>query len=195
MELIVFAFRGLSTIIFWATLAAAGLLFLRVFITWIGANPFGRITYNLTRITEPLVRPLRNQVGGRSLRYDLMPLVLGVMILFIGLFVSSMIWQLTDIFAGVANTALRGTLTFRYLLVNVINLLGLLYVTAIFLRFFLPFFGIGYRSKFMMFIFRITEPLLKPLRRIFIFGMFDFSPLIAMLLVQVATGVLVGIMS
>jgi YggT family protein len=70
--------------------------------------------------------------------------------------------------------------------------LGPLYVVAIFLRFFLPFFNIGYRSKFMRFIFAITEPLLRPLRRIFVAGMFDFSPLVAMLIVQVLTGIVAG---
>ncbi|HSE98050.1 MAG TPA: YggT family protein, partial [Blastocatellia bacterium] len=71
-----------------------------------------------------------------------------------------------------------------------ISLTGLLYVAAIFLRFFLPFLGVGYMKKWFRFIFTITEPLLKPLRRIFVAGMFDFSPLVAMVLVQLLTGLL-----
>ena len=181
MELIVLIFYGLGWIVLGVTLAAAGLLLLRVLLTWVGANPFGRISYHLTRLTEPIVRPLRYQFGtGRFMRYDLLPLVMGVMFLVTGLFISSVIWQ----FAGILSDVSRSTPTPRFLGSKLINLLGLFYVVAIFLRFFLPFFGLSYTNKFYRFIFRITEPLLKPLRRFFVAGMFDFSPLIAMLIVQ-----------
>ena len=167
------------------TLAVAGLLLLRVLLTWVGANPFGRISYHLTRATEPIVRPLRYQFGtGRFMRYDLLPLVMGVMFLVTGLFMSSVIWQFSDILLRVSIS----TRTPRFLGGNLIRLLGLLYVVAIFLRFFLPFFGFSYSNKVYRFIFKITEPLLKPLRRFFVAGMFDFSPLIAMLIVQLLTG-------
>jgi YggT family protein len=185
LEFIVLIFNVLAWIVLGAALALAGLLILRVILTWIGANPFGRISYHLTRLTEPIVRPLRYQFGsGRFMRYDLLPLVMGVMILVTGLFISSVIWQLGGILFRISYS----TPTPRFLAGNLITLLGLLYVVAIFLRFFLPFFGFGYGNKFYRFLFTITEPLLKPLRRFFVAGMFDFSPLIAMLIVQLLTG-------
>ncbi len=184
MEIIVLIFRWLAYIFLGVTLALTSLLFLRVILTWVGANPFGRVSYHLTRLTEPIVRPLRYQFGsGRSMRYDLLPLVMGVMILVTGLFISSVIWQ----FAGILFDVSRSTPTPRFLAGKLISLLGLFYVVAIFLRFFLPFFGVGYGNKFYRFLFKITEPLLKPLRRFFVAGMFDFSPLIAMLIVQFLT--------
>jgi YggT family protein len=73
---------------------------------------------------------------------------------------------------------------------ELIKLAGLLYVIAIFLRFFLPFFGVGYSNKSFHFLYVITEPLLKPLRRFFVAGMFDFSPVIAMFLIQLLTSIL-----
>jgi uncharacterized protein YggT (Ycf19 family) len=185
LEFIVLIFNALAWVVLGATLALAGLLILRVILTWVGANPFGRISYHLTRLTEPIVRPLRYQFGsGRFMRYDLLPLVMGVMILVTGLFISSVIWQ----FAGILFRIGHSTPTPRFLAGNLITLLGLFYVVAIFLRFFLPFFGFGYGNKFYRFLFTITEPLLKPLRRFFVAGMFDFSPLIAMLIVQLLTG-------
>lgn len=184
MEFIVLIFNVLGWIVLGATLAVAGLLLLRVLLTWVGANPFGRISYHLTRLTEPIVRPLRYQFGsGRFMRYDLLPLVMGVMFLVTGLFISSVIWQ----FAGILFRVSISTPTPRFLVSSLITLLGLFYVVAIFLRFFLPFFGFSYTNKFYRFIFKITEPLLKPLRRFFVAGMFDFSPLIAMLIVQLLT--------
>ena len=192
MQILVFLLYWISYIVFWATLVVAGLLLLRVLLTWLGVNPFGRIPYHLTRITEPMVRPMRSQFGGRALRYDLLPLVVGVMVLVIGLFVASFFSQLSEIFFLVGGMLQSGLVASRQMLAVLIRLLGLLYVAAIFLRFFMPFLGAGYRNKWFRFIFTITEPLLKPLRRIFVAGMFDFSPLVAMLLVQVLTGLLVS---
>ena len=196
MTLIVLAFYWLSQIVMWGTIGVASLLFLRVLLTWIGANPFGRVPYHLTRITEPMVRPVRSQFGGgRYLRFDLIPLVMGVLILVTGLFIASMIGQL-----GAIITAILGNITSRAtasaaMMGELIKLIGMLYVVAIFLRLFLPFFGVGYRNKFFHFLFAITEPLLKPLRRFFVAGMFDFSPIVAMFIVQILTGFLAKLVS
>lgn len=189
MTLIVLAFYLISQVVFWATIVVASLLFLRVLLSWLGTNPFGRIPYHLTRITEPMVRPVRHQLGGgRYLRYDLIPLVMGVLILVTGLFIASMLGQLGNIIAAIGRNILLGAIASAAMLGEVIRLLGLLYVVAIFLRFFLPFFGVGYRNRLFHFLFVITEPLLKPLRRIFVAGMFDFSPIVAMFIVQILTG-------
>jgi YggT family protein len=196
LNLIVLALYALELIIRWGTIAVSALLFLRVLLTWVGANPFGRIPYHLTRITEPLVRPVRSQIGGgRYLRYDLIPLVMGVLILVTGLFIAGMLGQLSAIIVAIGRNIMSGAIASATMIGELIRLLGLLYVVAIFLRFFLPFFGVGYRNKFFHFLFTITEPLLKPLRRIFVAGMFDFSPIVAMFLVQILTGFLAELVS
>ena len=191
MTLIELAFYVVSEVVFWATIAVASLLLLRVVLTWMGANPFGRIPYHLTRLTEPMVRPVRSQFGGgRTLRYDLIPLVMGVLILVTGLFIASMIGQLGLILSAILCNISVGALASPAMFGEIIRLIGLLYVAATFLRFFLPFFGVGYRNSFFHFLFVITEPLLKPLRRVFVAGMFDFSPIVAMFIVQILTGFL-----
>ena len=196
MTLIVLLLYGLSLVVFWGTIAVASLLFLRVVLTWIGANPFGRIPYHLTRITEPMVRPVRSQFGGgRYLRYDLIPLVMGVLILVTGLFIASMLGQFAAIITAIGRNISSGAIASGAMTGEVIRLAGLIYVVAIFLRFFMPFFGVGYRNKFFHFLFSITEPILKPLRRFFVAGMFDFSPIVAMFIVQILTGFLADLVS
>ncbi len=191
MTLIVFAFYAMERIVRWGTIVVSALLFLRVLLTWLGANPFGRIPYHLTRITEPIVRPVRHQIGGgRYMRYDLIPLVMGVLILVTGLFIASMLGQLGLIIDAIATIVVLHQIASAAMMGQIIRLLGLLYVAAIFLRFFLPFFGVGYRNRFFHFLFVMTEPLLKPLRRVFVAGMFDFSPIVAMFIVQILTGFL-----
>jgi YggT family protein len=196
LTLIVLAFYWLSQIVMWGTIAVASLLFLRVLLAWLGANPFGRIPYHLTRITEPMVRPVRSQFGGgRYLRFDLIPLVMGVLILVTGLFIASMVGQLGAIITAILGNITSGAIASAAMMGELIKLIGLLYVVAIFLRLFLPFFGVGYRNKFFHFVFVITEPLLKPLRRFFVAGMFDFSPIVAMFIVQILTGFLAKLVS
>jgi len=196
LTLIELAFYWLSQIVMWGTIAVASLLFLRVLLAWLGANPFGRIPYHLTRITEPMVRPVRSQFGGgRYLRFDLIPLVMGVLILVTGLFIASMIGQLGAIIAAILGNIMSRAIASAAMVGELIKLTGLLYVVAIFLRLFLPFFGIGYRNKLFHFLFMITEPLLKPLRRFFVAGMFDFSPIVAMFIVQILTGFLARLVS
>jgi len=190
LNLIVNVLVIISQIIFYATIAIASLFFLRVILTWMGVNPFGRIPYHLTRLTEPVVRPLRHQLGGRMMRYDLVPLMVGVLILVTGLFIANMIGELAGIIGAMGKNILESAFASRAMLGEFIKLLGLLYVTAIFLRFFLPYFGVDYRNRFFHFLFVITEPVLKPLRRFFVIGMFDFSPIIAMILVQLLMPVL-----
>jgi uncharacterized protein YggT (Ycf19 family) len=195
LELIALLLGWFSSLVWWVTVAVAGLLFLRVILNWTGANPFSRLSYNLTRLTEPLVRPMRHQFAGRITRYDLVPLMMGVMILVTGLFISGTISQFAGVFRNVGAAARLGLITPRFLLSTLIILVGSLYVVAIFLRFFLPLFGVSYTSDFYRFLFVITEPVLKPLRRFFVAGMFDFSPLVAMFIVQIITPVLANLVA
>ena len=190
MNLIALALYWLSLLLTTATIIFASLFFLRVILKWMNVNPFAKIPYHLTRITEPMVRPLRSQFAGPTLRYDLIPLLMGVMILVVGLFIASMLGQFGVILQSISFIASAGGLMSAAMLAQFVRLLGLLYVVAIFLRLFLPFFGIGYMNPFFRFLYVITEPLLKPLRRFLVFGMFDFSPIVAMFLVQLLIGLI-----
>jgi uncharacterized protein YggT (Ycf19 family) len=179
----------------YASAAFAALFFLRVILTWAGANPFGRIPYHLTRLTEPMVRPFRYQFGNRVMRYDLMPLLTGILILVLGLSIGGLIGQLASVLDAIGLNITNGRAASWAMMGELINLLGVLYVIAIFLRFFLPFFGVGYSNKFFHFIFAVTEPLVKPLRRFCVLGMVDFSPIVAMFIIQILAPVLADIVA
>ena len=93
MNLIALALYWLSLLLTAATIIFAALFFLRAILKWMNVNPFAKIPYHLTRITEPMVRPLRSQFGGPVLRYDLFPLLVGILILTLGLSMASLIGQ------------------------------------------------------------------------------------------------------
>lgn len=194
MEYIIIALDWLGKLALYATLAFAALFLLRVILAWAGVNPFARIPYHVARITEPMVRPLRYQFSGRSTRYDLLPLVAGVLIFFVGMIIADAIWQVGAILRDI-NTALTfGRFTPLFALKMILFTLGDCYILAILLRLILPYLGVGYGNKFMRFLFKITEPLLKPLRRYLTFGMFDLSPMVALLLVKFVMGIIAAIL-
>lgn len=193
MQIIVYLLNWLAVIVFWVTVAAASLFLLRMLLSWLNVNPFARIPYHLTRLTERVVQPIRYQLGGRFSRYDFVPLIAGAIVLITGLFISNTLGDFAGIVSRVDRAYVTGTLTIRLLLGVLILLAGLFYGVMIFLRILLPYFGVGYSNTFMRFAYRMTEPLMKPLRKIFTVGMVDFSAWIALILVQVATKIVAGI--
>jgi YggT family protein len=181
-------------LIFGVTLALVTLLLLRILVNWIGSNPFAWVPYNLKRVTEPLVRPLRQPFVGQYMRFDLLPLVAAALILFTGLFTSDMIWRISGLLGVLFYTIEYSLVTQGFLLAWFITVLGTLYEAAIFVRILLPWFGVGYGSRLLRFLFKITEPVLRPIRRLLSrflsVSMFDFTPIIALLLVRFITGIL-----
>lgn len=194
MDLLFSVIDAIGYVVFGASAVLAFLLIARVIIAWATSNPFLWLPYQLRRVTEPLVRPFRQPFSGYYLRFDLLPAVAGVTILLTGWFLADTLWRINAVFASTRSAAVLGMLSPRVAGALLIILLGTLYEAAIFLRFVLPWVGVSYASATLRFLFMITEPFLKRLRRLLSgfgsFGMFDFTPLLAILLVRVATMVL-----
>jgi len=74
-------------------------------------------------------------------------------------------------------------------LVQLINMLFSLYSLVIIARAFLPLVGADTFNPIVRFIYDITEPVLAPLRRFTIIGMWDFSPLAALILLTIIQSV------
>ena len=198
MQIVFYVLVYVSYVIFYFTVAIAALLVLRVIVAWLGVNPFGWVPFHLRRVTEPLVRPLRQPFSGYIMRFDLLPLVAAATILFGGLFAGYLFDRIfLDIFPDVVQSVQYNVVTGRKALAWLIMLSGVLYEAAIFMRILLPLFGLGYGSRVLRFAFRITEPLMRPIRRLLgrylVIGMFDFTAFLSLILVRVATGLLVDL--
>jgi len=76
------------------------------------------------------------------------------------------------------------------LLVRLIDAVFSLYSLVIIARAFLPLIGADTTNPVIRFIFDITEPILAPLRRFTIVGMWDFSPLAALVILWIVQQVL-----
>ena len=76
-------------------------------------------------------------------------------------------------------------------LVQFINLFVSLYSFIIIARVFLPLVGADPLNPIVHFIFDVTEPVLAPLRRYTMVGMWDLSPVVVLILLTVFQQVLV----
>jgi YggT family protein len=175
LQPVIILLNTLAVVIIAAAGIGAAALLVRMILQWTQANPFGWFALNLRRATEPLMRPLRIGFDNTILRYDLLPIVAAVLLLLYAFFASSIIYNyaiiLTRISFAAEVTAVRAVVWLLGFLVNS-------YLAVLFLRFLLPFFGIGYSTPSFRLVFQVTEPVLKPLRRYFVIGLFDLSPLV-----------------
>jgi len=74
-----------------------------------------------------------------------------------------------------------------------IQILAFVLTAAILVRIVLSWFSIGGAAPFVRLLFEITEPILAPIRRVIpTAGMFDFSPIVALLLISIVSNVLLG---
>jgi YggT family protein len=79
-------------------------------------------------------------------------------------------------------------------LVRLIDAVVTLYSFVVIARAFLPLIGADTYNPIVRFIYDITEPVLAPLRRFMVFGMWDFSPLGALILLTLLRQILVGLL-
>lgn len=129
------------------------------------------------------------------MRFDLLPLVAGIILLFVGLMIWDLLLRITIILVVLDRAFEFRNLTSGLVLQLLIILVGTSYVIAVLLRIVLPYAGVGYSNKLYRFIFSITEPVLKPLRRFLVIGMFDLSPMIVILVIDMITRSLLGSVS
>ncbi len=72
-----------------------------------------------------------------------------------------------------------------------LSLLSNILVFAIFIRAILSWFPIGRDNPLVIILDQITEPILAPLRRVVpMIGMIDITPLVAIILLQIISGML-----
>ena len=78
-------------------------------------------------------------------------------------------------------------------LVPLIQVLFSVYSFIIIARAFLSMAGMDYYNPVMRFIYDITEPLLAPIRRYAVVGMWDLSPIVALILLTIVEQVVIAL--
>src|SRR6266704_6098819 len=171
--------KAIADFILWGTIAAvvAGimLILLRSLFNYTEANPFKWSVRTSRRLTEPVLTPVRGVLIAMRVDPSVAPFIAVLAIIVAGIVLYQVASNVMNTVAGVMYAATSGQLgapvaIIGYLLFGCVGL----YTLAIFVRIIFSWIAFSYTNPTMRFLFRVTEPLLAPLRRyIPPVGMFD----------------------
>jgi YggT family protein len=166
-----------------------GLMVLRGLISWFNLNPFGWIAYHVRMVTEPLIAPLRQNPFALHSRRDIAPILVVVFALLLGYFCLQLLGQMhTTIVAlleGMSSFS-QGSVTIglKYVFGGLVYGTIAFVVTCIILQVIFSWVGF-YGNWITRLVNRVSEPVLGPFRRMIPpLGMFDISPIIAIILLN-----------
>jgi YggT family protein len=153
-------------------------------------KPFGAWPRFTRRISEPILLPLERRViraGGSP--QDASLWLLGLVIVG-GLLLLSLVHWITGMTATMAALAYAGPRAWlRFCLSGVFTIL----MAAIFIRVVASWLGLSPYSRWMRPVMILTDWLIEPIRRILPpFGMLDFSPMVAWLVLWLVRGFVMG---
>jgi YggT family protein len=155
-------------------------------------QPFSSWARFIRRISDPLVVPLERRViraGGspQNTPYWLLGLVIAG-----GLILMSLTAWVVDAVVRLRWLAQSGP---RMWLAALVSLLFTVLMAAILIRVIGSWFGMGPYRKWMRPFYLLTDWLIEPIRRILPpFGMIDFSPMVAWLVLYVVRGFVLGLL-
>jgi YggT family protein len=166
------------------------LILARVIVNYADMNPFSRTALTIRQFSDPLVNPVRRILMSYGLDQKIAPFVTILIAILIGWLLLELAGSLHFTLGGVVNSLQRGALVplMGYLLFGVLAVYSLMIVARIILG-----WGMSYGNRLMRFLVRLTEPVLGPFRRIIPpLGMFDISPIIVLLILQLFQRAIAG---
>ena len=172
-------------------IAAIVLMALRLLLNYADLNPFSRPVLLVRNLTDPFVNPVRRSLTGFGFSANMAPLVTILIVILVGWLALSLSNDVIETFYGMylrgsegRIIALIGTLLYGFLSV---------YSMLILIRIIFSWGMLGMANPVMRFLYRATDPLLVPLRRIVPpLGFFDISPLVAFLLIWLFQAAIAG---
>jgi YggT family protein len=155
-------------------------------------NPFGAWPRFMRRVSDPVLQPMERRVVSAGGNPQNAPLWLLAVVIAGGLVLMSLTGWVIDALARLSWMAQSGP---RFWLQTLVSLLFTVLMTAILIRVIASWFGIGPYRRWMRPIMALTSWLIDPIRRILpSFGMFDFSPMVAWLVLYVVRGFVLGLL-
>ena len=176
----------LSIIFYYAVVAiitvVIALMVLRLIVIYADLNPFGWLALSARKWSDPLVNPVRSKLMGFGFNPKFAPLVTILVAVLLGWLTLKLISNVLGTIALIILSVMSGS---PVSLIGSI-LFGLLALMSLFIMARVIFsWSTNYSNPIMRFLFLVTEPVLGPFRRLIPpVGMFDISPMIVLLLLQ-----------
>jgi YggT family protein len=155
-------------------------------------NPFGSWPRFVRRVSDPLLQPLERRVISAGGNPQNTPLWLLVAVIASGLVLMSLAAWLVDAVVRLRWMVESGP---RMWLATLVSLTFTVLMAAILIRVIASWLGIGPYRRWMRPVMALTSWLIDPIRRILPpFGMLDFSPMVAWLVLYVVRGFVMGLL-
>jgi YggT family protein len=155
-------------------------------------NPFGAWPRAMRKLSDPVLLPLERRIVRAGGSPQNAPLWLLAIVIGAGLVLLSLTSWLIGMVASLRFVAQGGP---RIWMAMVVSAVFTVLMTAILIRVIASWFGIGEYRRWMRPIYGLTSWLIDPIRRILPpFGMFDFSPMVAWLVLYVLRGLVLGML-
>jgi YggT family protein len=155
-------------------------------------NPFGAWPRAMRKLSDPVLLPLERRIVGAGGSPQNAPLWLLAIVIGAGLVLLSLTSWLVGTVASLRFVAQGGPRIWIQVFVSAVFTL---LMTAILIRVVASWFGIGEYRRWMRPIYGLTSWLIDPIRRVLPpFGMFDFSPMVAWLVLYVLRGFVMGML-
>jgi YggT family protein len=157
------------------------LMLVRLALNYADLNPFSRPVIFVRRLSDPLVNPVRRSLIQFGFGPNITPLVVILIAILLGWFVlqlaDSILFTLAGVIVGVQSV--RVVAVVGFLLYGFLDI----YMLLIVIRIIFSWGNVSYTNRVMRFLVNTTDPILAPMRRIVPpLGVFDISPLVALLL-------------
>jgi len=167
------------------------LMIIRLIADAMDLNPFAWTSRTIRRLSDGLVMPVRGGLRAFGVEPKFAPLVVILISILLGYFLLQLVSTIFTTVVGVMDSAQRGA--FIWVLGFILYGLLAIYSLLIIIRIVFSWGMLDYRNRIMRFLIDVTEPLLGPLRRVIpLLGRFDISPIVALLLLWILQGALMG---
>jgi YggT family protein len=155
-------------------------------------TPFGPWPRFMRKVSDPVLEPVERRILGAGGNPQTAPLWLLGIVVAGGLVLMSLTAWLIDAVVRLHWMASSGP---RMWIGSLVSLLFTILMTSILIRVIGSWFGIGPYRKWMRPFYLLTNWLIDPIRRILPpFGMIDFSPMVAWLVLYVVRGFVMGVL-
>jgi YggT family protein len=158
------------------------LMLLRTLVNYADLNPFSWPARTIRSLTDPLVHPVRRGIVRAGLDAKIAPLITILIAILLGYIAVQLVQAVMFTLAGIVASLQLGAIIklVGFLLYGLLAIYSLL----IFMRIIFSW-GVSSVNPVMRFLFRVTEPVLAPFRRLIPpLGMFDISPIVVLLLIR-----------
>src|SRR5947209_122310 len=166
------------------------LILLRSLLNYADVNPFSWSARTIRNLTDPLIYPVRRGILRAGLDPKIAPLVTILIAVLLGYIAVQLVWDVMFTLTGIV-VSLQFGLIIRLVGFALYGLLAF-YSLLIFARIVFSL-GVSSINPVMRFLVRATEPVLGPFRRLIPpLGMFDISPIVVLLLIQLFQRAIAG---